>query len=104
MFRRSLAQPFERVMGYSLEELMGILPRALPSAELKLATDPGAGRCTAVFEDGQLVIECQVLAPRQIAMLRLPQLKVRFTYSGLSDARRREIQAYFDLATQRGGG
>ncbi|MGP1678488.1 MAG: hypothetical protein ACTS6J_15190 [Burkholderiales bacterium] len=95
---------FERTMGCSAAELLGWLPRALPGAVLALESDAQSGRCRASFEDGHLMIEWRVLEPRQIAMLRVPRLKVCFTYSGFEDARRRVVQTYFDRATQRGGG
>jgi hypothetical protein len=76
----------------------------LPSAVLALESGSEAGRCRASFEDGQLLIEWQVLEPRQIAMLRVPRLRVCFSYSGFEEARRQEVQTYFDRATQRGGG
>jgi hypothetical protein len=95
---------FERTMGCTAAELLAWLPRALPGAVLELESDAEAGTCEASFEDGKLLIEWRVLAPRQIALLRLPRLSVCFTYSGLEDARRRAVQTYFDRATQRGGG
>lgn len=91
-------------MGCGATELLSWLPRALPGAVLELESDVEAGRCRASFEDGQLLIEWRVLEPRQIAMLRVPQLNVCFTYPGFEDARRQVVQTYFDRATQRGGG
>lgn len=95
---------FERIMGCTAAEFLGWLPRALPGAILELESDSEAGRCRASFEDGHLLIEWQVLDPTQIAMLRVPRLKVCFSYSGFEDTRRRAVQTYFDRATQRGGG
>lgn len=94
----------ERVMGCTAAELEGWLPRALLGAVLALESDAEAGRYRASFEDGRLTIEWRVLEPRQIAMLRVPQLEVCFSYSGFEDARRQVVQTYFDRATQRGGG
>lgn len=91
-------------MGCSAAELLGWLPRALPGAVLELESEAEAGCCRASFEDGQVLIEWRALEPRQIAMLRVAQLKVCFTYSGFEDARRQLVQTYFDRATQRGGG
>jgi hypothetical protein len=95
---------FERIMGCSAAELLAWLPRALPGAVLELEPGAQSGRCRAAFPDGQLLIEWRVLEPRQIALLRVPQLDVCFTYSGFEDARRQAVQTYFDRATQRGGG
>lgn len=104
MYRENLAQPFERLMGCRAVELANWLSRALPGADLELESQSESGRCRALFEDGLLLIEWQVLEPRKIALLLMPQLKVRFSYSGLGQARRLEVQNFFDLATQRGGG
>ena len=86
---------FQRIMGCSVAELLGWLPRALPGAVLELESDSEVGYCRASFEDGYLLIERRVLEPKQIAMLRVPRLNVCFTYSGFEDARRRAVQMYF---------
>lgn len=104
MFRQDLAQPFTRTMGCSGGELAGWLPRALPDATLAIEAEAECGLCRASYADGELSIEWRSLAPRRIALLRLPQLEVRFSYRGLDLARREAIQTYFDRATQRGGG
>lgn len=91
-------------MGCTPAELLSWLPRSLPGASLAIEGAPAIGCCRATFGDGQLLIEWQVLEPRKIALLTLPQLNVRFTYSGLEAARRQQVQAFFDRATQRGGG
>lgn len=104
MFRQDLAQPFTRIMGCNGSELAGWLQRALPDATLAIESDAVRGSCRASFADGELLIEWRSLAPRQIALLRVPQLEVQFSYNGLELARRQAIQTYFDRATQRGGG
>lgn len=104
MFRQDLSQAFTRTMGCSVGELTGWLPRALPDASLAIAIDSDSGSCRASYADGELLIEWHSLAPRQIALLRVPQLEVRFTYSRLELAHREAIQTYFDRAMQRGGG
>lgn len=104
MFRDDLATPFTRTMGCSAAELLGWLPRALPGAQLTVEPGAGGGRCRAAYEGGELLIEWHVVAPRRIALLSIPQMEVRFSYSGLPPQRRLEIQTAFDRATQRGGG
>jgi len=104
MFRQDLSQPFTRIMGCSGGEFAGWLQRALPEAILAIEADAARGSCRASFADGELSIEWHALEPRRIALLRVPQLEVRFSYSGLELARRQAIQTYFDRATQRGGG
>lgn len=104
MFRQDLSQAFTRTMGCSGGELAGWLPRALPGATLAIESDAAHGSCCAGFADGELSIEWRLLPPRRIALLSVPQLEVRFCYSGLDLARREAVQTYFDRATQRGGG
>lgn len=104
MFHQDLSQPFTRTMGCSGSEFAGWLQRALPDATLTIEADASRGSCRASFADGALLIEWHALEPRRIALLKVPQLEVRFSYSGLELARREAIQIYFDRATQRGGG
>lgn len=91
-------------MGCSGREVVAWLSRALPEAGLAIATNSDSGSCRASYADGDLLIEWRSLPPLQIALLRVPQLEVRFRHSGLAPARRKSIQTYFDRATQRGGG
>ena len=104
MFRQDLSQPFTRIMGCSGGEFADWLQRALPDATLAVESDAARGSCRASFADGELLIEWHALEPRRIALLRLPQLEVSFSYSEMDLARRAAIQTYFDRATQRGGG
>jgi hypothetical protein len=62
------------------------------------------GRARLEFDWGVLEVETAELAPRSVALLRLPQLDVRFRYD---PALRDQAQAWithFDHHTQRGGG
>lgn len=104
MFRQDLSQPFTRIMGCSGSELAAWLQRALPDASLAIESHAARGSCRASYADGELLIEWRTLEPRRIALIRVPQLEVRFSYSVLSLQRRQAIQTYFDRATQRGGG
>lgn len=104
MFRQDLSQPFTRTMGCSGSELAAWLQRALPDAGLAIESHAARGSCRASYADGELLIEWRTLEPRRIALIRVPQLEVRFSYSVLSLQRRQAIQTYFDRATQRGGG
>ncbi|MFA6312188.1 MAG: hypothetical protein WCV99_04500 [Sterolibacterium sp.] len=104
MFRQDLARPFERVMGCTPSELLGWLPGALPGARLDIESTPTSGSCRASFNVGQLLIEWRMLDSRQIALLKIPRINVRFTYSKMDIADRIDVQGYFDRATQRGGG
>lgn len=91
-------------MGCTARELRSWLERALPGAQLAIRGGGDEGHCRARFEDGELLIAWQAIDPRKVALLTIPQLQVRFQYTGLSPQRRREVQDYFDRATQRGGG
>lgn len=102
MFSQDESRPFERVMGCTSKELISWLTAALPTAALTI--DVPRQNCQAAFVDGELLIEWAELDPLRIALVRLPRLSVRFTYSGLSTERRRQVQIGFDRATQRGGG
>lgn len=104
MFQQDLSQPFERIMGCKSEELLSWLDKALPGAQLETSVENDRGVCHANYPDGSLIIEWETLPPRRIALLAIPQLKVRFCYQGLSMNRRQKIQCLFDRATQRGGG
>ncbi|OGB02626.1 MAG: hypothetical protein A3E25_10515 [Burkholderiales bacterium RIFCSPHIGHO2_12_FULL_69_20] len=95
-------EDFEQVMGCTVADLLRALPAALPGA--RIDTDSGACVINGVFDDGTLKLAWQPLPARRIALLEIPRLQVRFRYTGMTDARRREVQRRFDLATQRGGG
>lgn len=104
MFHQDLSQPFRRTMGCTGSELVAWLPRALPEASLDIESNAAYGSCRARFADGELLIEWRALEPRRIALMVVPRLDVGFSYSSLGPLRREAIQAYFDRATQRGGG
>ncbi len=93
---------FVQVMGCTVADLLRALPIALPGARIDQRM--GTSVIEGVFPDGTLRLTWQPLAARRIALLEIPQLQVRFQYTGLSARRRHEVQRRFDLATQRGGG
>ena len=95
-------ETFERVMGCEVRELLAWLPVALPNAEVSV--EHAGRRAIAHWPQGSLTLAWEALAPRRIALLQIPQLRVTFRYDGFDQDRRREIQRRFDLATQRGGG
>ena len=95
-------QSFERVMGCEARELLAWLPVALPNADV--IVEHAAQRAIAHWPEGSLTLVWEVLEPRRIALLQIPQLRVSFRYVGFDADRRRGIQRRFDLATQRGGG
>lgn len=52
----------------------------------------------------RLHLSWQVLAPRAIALLRLPRLGVRFEFQEVDATTRQAFMQRFDLRMQRGGG
>lgn len=97
-----IPESFERVLGCEARELLAWLPVALQNASTRV--EPAAQQAIAHWPQGSLTLAWEVLAPRRIALLQIPQLRVTFRYVGLDENRRRDIQRRFDLATQRGGG
>lgn len=93
---------FERVMGCTAAELQSWLPHALADASMSI--DALAGTCKASWAEGELQLSWEQRPNRKIALLEIPCLAVRFSYSGFSDEARQRVQQRFDLATHRGGG
>lgn len=89
-------------MGCTVDDLLRSLPLAVAGSRLSI--DAAQRGACAEFSDGSLRLTWHATTERRIALLTIPCLQVRFQYSGLSAARRHEIQRRFDLATQRGGG
>lgn len=96
-------EKFSRQMGCTSKELVSWLPRALPQATL--AIDEARSCCRAgLTGSGVLILSWKTLEPTRIGLLNIPQLAVEFNYEGTSESTRIEVQRYFDMATQRGGG
>ena len=91
---------FEREMGCVEAELRRWLPGAARGREVSLS----ATAAEVTIDDGRLALRWQTLAPRQIALVRLPRLRVEFEFADVSEAARQAFMRYFDLYTQRGGG
>jgi hypothetical protein len=93
-------EAFEREHGFTPAQWLDGLPGAVGAHALEL----GAGEATVRIDDGALRLQWTVLPPRQIALMRLPRLAVRYRFSGVSQPARAEFMRYFDLFMQRGGG
>ena len=91
---------FEREHGSELSEWLRMLPEAVAARPLALGPD-GA---TVVIGPGELSLRWQVLPPRQIALVRLPRLRVHYRFEGVPDDERARFLRFFDLYMQRGGG
>ena len=91
---------FEREMGCTADELRAWLPGAGGGRRIAWR-DQGA---EIALDAGNAKIDWQPLAPRRIALITLPRLRVRFVASGVDDATWQRFMRHFDLYTQRGGG
>ena len=91
---------FERDMGTTEAEWLMRLPLAIG----QFAWRREGSRVVVDLSSGQLQIAWEVLAPRVIALLRMPRLGVCFDFEGVDQARRLQFMRHFDLTMQRGGG
>jgi hypothetical protein len=96
---------FSREMGCTEAEWLSWLPAAIGAHAWY--RDAAAAQ-VSLQEDGvnlgQLRINWQQAAPRVIAQVRIPCLKVIFCFEGLDAAQRYRFMRRFDLYMQRGGG
>lgn len=93
-------EQFERDMACTETEWLQWLPRAVGEH----ACERNGASARVTMGSGGLTLTWQVDAPRVIALMRLPRLRVRFAFSGVTDADRHTFMKRFDLYTQRGGG
>lgn len=98
----SVPPDFSREMGCTTADLLAVLPKALPGADLRV--DAQASKAVANLGGAVLELSWQSRPPRRIALLQIPVLVVHFRYVGFDAAGRHAVQRRFDLATQRGGG
>lgn len=95
------AESFDREAGCTESEWLQALPAALGDARVEW----GAGECLAALpEGGALRLRWQVLAPRVIALVRLPRLQVHYAFDGVASEARQRFMRRFDLYMLRGGG
>jgi hypothetical protein len=91
---------FEREMGCTAEELRAWLPGASGGRAITWHEHSA----NVSLDDGSVSIDWRALAPRRIALITLPRLRVRFTAQAVDESAWRAFMRYFDLYTQRGGG
>ncbi len=91
---------FERDMACGEAEWARLLAQALREARWS----PSAASAQVRVGTGRLRLTWQPLPPRQIALLCLPMLRVRFVFDGVSAADRAGFMRHFDLHAHRGGG
>jgi len=92
---------FEREYGCTEAEWRRWMPGATGHMPMR-ATAPNTLLVT--IGDGVLSIDWTVLAPRVIALVRLPRMLVRFAFDGVGADERAAFLRRFDLHLQRGGG
>jgi hypothetical protein len=92
---------FEREQGFTEADWLACLPGAVRGLGWH---SPRPGRARVDLAPGHLHLEWQVLAPRQIALIRLPRMAVAYRFEGVADDARVAFMKYFDLYMQRGGG
>ena len=92
---------FQREQGFTERDWLRCLPGAVRDCTIDLS-QPGLARVQ--IGSGQLLLRWQVMAPRQIAMMRMPRLVVHYQFDGVDDDDRARFMRYFDLYTMRGGG
>jgi hypothetical protein len=90
----------EREMGCTRADFLRWLAGATRGAPARVDGDD----VTLAVGSGRVEIALSEEAPRRLALLSVPVLKVRFRFVGLDDMAREEFMAYFDAYTRRGGG
>ena len=94
------AESFDREMGCTEREWLSWLPGAVRDHVMAL----GDSQASIGFAAGALHLRWQVLAPRQMALVRLPRMAVQFRFDDVDAASRQRFMRYFDLFMHRGGG
>ena len=96
-----VSEAFSREYGCTQDEWLRWMPEAVHGHAW---TQPHAGSLQVSIGQGFLVLHWQVLAPRVIALIRLPRMAVSFRFTGVNDGERAAFMKRFDLHLQRGGG
>ena len=94
------AEQFVREMGCTEQEWLGWLDAAMGD----VVWQKNQQNLEANLYHGNLKITWQVGPERKIALMRMPVLKVTFSFSHVSEAQRYAFMKRFDLYMQRGGG
>jgi hypothetical protein len=92
---------FEREQGSTEAEWLQRLPGA--AGECAVMPD-GPGRAVVAIGPGCLQLAWEVMPPRQIALIRMPRLRVQYRFVSVADDDRQRFMKRFDLYIQRGGG
>jgi hypothetical protein len=97
----SCPEEFHREHGFTEGDWLRCLPGAVRDQPIDL---PQPGQALIRIGSGTLSLRWQVLAPRQIALVRLPRLDVHYRFVGVGESERHAFMRYFDLFMLRGGG
>jgi hypothetical protein len=92
---------FTREHGCTEAEWLGWLPGACAPAGLALGAP---GQAQVHLSPGMLWLRWEVLPPRQIALMRMPRMRVHYSFEQVDDGARHAFMRHFDLYMQRGGG
>ena len=92
---------FEREHGCTEGEWLRGLAGAVGHHALSLSA-PGHAR--VAIGAGHLELDWTLLPPRQIALVRMPRLAVRYRFAGVEAAAQVAFMRFFDLYMHRGGG
>lgn len=84
-----------------MDEWRRWMPEALAPRPLESTS---ASSLLVRFDHGALRLAWQVLPPRDIALLRLPRLRVSFQFEDVQAEVRQAFMARLDLHLRRGGG
>ena len=95
------AAEFQREQGSTEAEWLQRLPGAVGAHALTLT---GSGQAAVAIGGGRLHLSWCVMPPRQIALVRIPRLQVRYAFETVADDERQRFMKRFDLCIQRGGG
>lgn len=96
----SYLESFERDVGYSDTEWRAAIVRAVGPCPIQIH---GASAEVQVGE-GSLSLQWTPLPNRNIALLSMPRLAVRFTFKDVGPEARYAFMRVFDLMVQKGGG
>jgi hypothetical protein len=98
---RETREHFEREYGCTAAEWLAWMPGATGGAPTRA---PAPGTLEVDIGMGLLRLRWESLAPRRIALMVLPRLRVQFAFEGVTEAERLVFLRHFDLQLQRGGG
>jgi len=87
-------------MSISHQEFFRLLPRAVGKYPFTIH----AAVIEIQLEAGRLEINLSEEKVRQMASLRLPETRLEFSFTGVSEQTKTGFLTQFDLAYQRGGG